>query len=113
MSHGESVKTKRGGPPVSFHSAEFFANPYATYDLLRETDPVHWSDELGRWVLTRYEDAIRVLRGTQFTSRPEHHRVVFRYLCRPRDYADRSSRRCVVLLPGAGAPRAPASLWSA
>ena len=72
------VKTKHDGLPVSFHSAEFFANPYATYDLLRKADPVHWSDELGRWVLTRYDDAIQVLRGTQFTSRPEH-RGVFRY----------------------------------
>jgi len=76
MNRSELVKTK--GLAVSFHSAEFFANPYATYDLLRETDPVHWNDELGRWVLTSYEDAIRVLRGTQFTSRPEH-RGVFRY----------------------------------
>jgi NADPH:quinone reductase-like Zn-dependent oxidoreductase/cytochrome P450 len=41
--------------------------------------PVHWSDELGRWVLTRYEDAIQVLRGTQFTSRPKQHRGLLRY----------------------------------
>jgi cytochrome P450 len=79
MNRGELVKTKHDGLTVSFHSAEFFTNPYATYDLLRDVDPVHWSDELGRWVLTRYEDAIRVLRGTQFTSRPEQHRAVFRY----------------------------------
>lgn len=78
MSRGEPVQTKPGGLGISFHSAEFFANPYATYDLLREADPVHWSDELGRWVLTRYKDAIGVLRGKQFTSRPKH-RAVFRY----------------------------------
>src|SRR5262249_22163020 len=78
MSHGELMKTKRGGPPVSLHSAGVFANPYATYDPPRETDPVHWSDELGRWLLTGYDEAIQVLRGTQFTSQPEH-RGVFRY----------------------------------
>src|SRR5215468_6859490 len=72
------VKTKHDGLAVSFHSAEFFANPYVTYDLLREADPVHWSDELGRWVLTGYEDAIGVLRSKQFTSRPKH-RGVLRY----------------------------------
>src|SRR5262249_39506390 len=69
-------KAKPGGLAVSFHSAAFFANPYATYDLLRAADPVHWSDELGRWVLTRYEDAIQVLRGTQFTSQPKHRGVL-------------------------------------
>lgn len=78
MSLAEPVKTKLGGLGVSFHSPEFFANPYATYELLRQSDPVHWSEELGRWVLTRYEDAIRVLRGREFTSQPEH-RGVLRY----------------------------------
>jgi cytochrome P450 len=78
MNRGELMKTKRNGLAVSFHNAEFFANPYAIYDLLREADPVHWSDELGRWVLTGYEDAISVLRGKQFTTQPEH-RGMFRY----------------------------------
>jgi cytochrome P450 len=31
------------------------ADPYPTFALLRERDPVHWS-ELGFWVVSRYED---------------------------------------------------------
>jgi len=32
------------------------ANPYPFYEQLRDQDPVHWDDELGFWVLTRYTD---------------------------------------------------------
>ncbi|HSL28598.1 MAG TPA: cytochrome P450 [Anaerolineales bacterium] len=32
------------------------ANPYPYYDQLRVQDPVHWDEELGFWVFTRYTD---------------------------------------------------------
>jgi pimeloyl-[acyl-carrier protein] synthase len=44
---------------------EFHANPYPSYRRLREEDPVHASP-LGIWVLTRYEDAVMVLRDARF-----------------------------------------------
>jgi pimeloyl-[acyl-carrier protein] synthase len=44
---------------------EFHANPYPFYRRLREEDPVHASP-LGIWVLTRYEDAVMVLRDPRF-----------------------------------------------
>ena len=44
---------------------EFHANPYPFYRRLREEDPVHASP-LGIWVLTRYEDAVMVLRDARF-----------------------------------------------
>ena len=37
-------------------SREFLYDPYPTLKLLRETDPVHWSESIGGWVLTSYED---------------------------------------------------------
>ena len=37
-------------------------SPYAQYARLRATDPVHRSDLLGGWVLTRYDDVARILR---------------------------------------------------
>lgn len=37
------------------------ANPYPLYERLRAEDPVHWSDELGGWLLTRYEDVKKAL----------------------------------------------------
>jgi cytochrome P450 len=44
---------------------EFHANPYPFYRRLREEDPVHLS-RLGVWILTRYEDAVMVLRDPRF-----------------------------------------------
>ena len=35
---------------------EVRANPYPFYDQLRSHDPIHWDDELGFWVLTRFAD---------------------------------------------------------
>lgn len=37
------------------------ANPYPLYEQLRADDPVHWSDELGGWLLTRYDDVKKAL----------------------------------------------------
>ncbi len=37
------------------------ANPYPLYDKLRAEDPVHWNDELGGWLLTRYDDVMTAL----------------------------------------------------
>jgi pimeloyl-[acyl-carrier protein] synthase len=39
-------------------SREFLANPYPVLHQLRERDPVHWSDTIGGWVLTRYDDIV-------------------------------------------------------
>ncbi|MDJ0578255.1 MAG: hypothetical protein QNJ65_24260 [Xenococcaceae cyanobacterium MO_234.B1] len=44
------------------YSPEFRTNPYPTYHLLREREPVHWSRVGGLWFLTRYADVKRVLR---------------------------------------------------
>jgi len=42
-------------------SPGFFANPYEQYGQLREQAPVHQSP-FGPWMLTRYDDCIRLLR---------------------------------------------------
>lgn len=44
------------------------ADPYTAYAELRQRDPVHWSDQLGAWVLTRYDDVNTVLRDPTFSS---------------------------------------------
>jgi cytochrome P450 len=44
-------------------------DPHSYYRLLRETDPVHWNDRWGGWVLTRYADVVPVLRDAdRFSS---------------------------------------------
>jgi cytochrome P450 len=40
----------------------FVAWPYDQYRRLRAADPVHWSELLQGWVLTRYDDVNKVLR---------------------------------------------------
>ncbi len=39
-------------------SDDFIRDPYPTLDRLRETDPIHWSESIGGWILTRYDDAV-------------------------------------------------------
>src|SRR5262245_2631174 len=39
------------------------ANPYPFYARLRRSDPVHWAEGPGAWVLTRYADVVSVLRS--------------------------------------------------
>ena len=38
------------------------ADPYPLFASLRERDPVHWSDDAGAWLVTRYEDVVAVFR---------------------------------------------------
>lgn len=49
-------------------SPEIFFNPYGTYHLLRYEDPIHWSELLGCWVLTRYKDIHSILRDRRLSS---------------------------------------------
>lgn len=57
-------------PPssVSLLSAETFADPYPVARLLREHDPVHWSRELGAWVLTRFADVSACLHDPRLAA---------------------------------------------
>ncbi len=44
------------------------ADPYPMYGQLRVEDPVHWSDLLQAWVLTRYDDVVAVLTDRRFSA---------------------------------------------
>lgn len=46
----------------------FASWPYDQYRRLREADPVHWSDLLCGWLLTRHDDVVRVLRDATMSS---------------------------------------------
>src|SRR3954463_6388628 len=41
---------------ASLVTAAFLAEPYPTLAELRADDPVHWSDSIGGWFVTRYSD---------------------------------------------------------
>jgi cytochrome P450 len=50
--------------PVAFDPFEpgFVQSPYEQYARLRRHDPVHWSELLEGWVLTRHDDVVALLR---------------------------------------------------
>ncbi len=47
---------------------EILANPYPVFRQLQDEDPVHWSDILNGWVLTRYAHVLSSLRDTRFSA---------------------------------------------
>ena len=47
---------------------EFLEDPYPVYRRMRQRDPVYWSDTLGAWVLTRYDDVLAAVRNPAMSS---------------------------------------------
>lgn len=47
---------------------EILADPYPVFHHLQAEDPVHWSEILGGWVLTRYEDVKAALSDSRLSS---------------------------------------------
>jgi cytochrome P450 PksS len=43
-------------------------NPYALYQQMRAEDPVHYSEALGYWFLTRYTDVEAALRDERLSA---------------------------------------------
>ena len=61
----EPGRARKHEPPLSLAALldpEVLGNPYPLYHRLRTESPVHWDPLLRVWVVTRYEDVIRVLR---------------------------------------------------
>jgi cytochrome P450 len=46
----------------------FLEDPYPVYNRMRQQDPVYWSDALGHWVLTRYDDVLAATRNPGLSS---------------------------------------------
>lgn len=50
-------------------SEEWLDDPYPMYRALRSESPVFWDEELGHWILTRYDDVVAVLKDNEhFTA---------------------------------------------
>ncbi len=49
-------------------SPAFLEDPYPIYRRMRQDDPVYWSEGLGAWVLTRYNDVLAALRHPALSS---------------------------------------------
>ena len=44
-----------------------YPDPYPYYHRLRSEDPVHWSEFMHGWVLTRHADAVAYLKDRRFS----------------------------------------------
>jgi cytochrome P450 len=49
-------------------SPTLFAEPYPTFDLMRQSDPLYWHEQMGVWFATRYHDVRTVIRDSRFSS---------------------------------------------
>jgi cytochrome P450 len=49
-------------PTYDLFSPEALANPYALYKQMQETDPAYYSDSLGCWIVTRYQEVEAALK---------------------------------------------------
>ena len=61
----EQIQPSKGAPLFNPWSAEFIANPYLSYHLLRETEPMHYMP-LGLYVASRHADIATILRDKRF-----------------------------------------------
>jgi cytochrome P450 len=62
------VTTTAGAARFDPLDPAFVASPYEHYAVLRDDDPVHWSELLCGFVITRFDDVDAVLRDTTMSS---------------------------------------------
>jgi cytochrome P450 len=65
MSMKEQIQPPKGAPLFNPWSPEFIANPYPSYHLLRETEPMHYMP-LGLYLASRHADITTILRDKRF-----------------------------------------------
>jgi pimeloyl-[acyl-carrier protein] synthase len=46
-------------------SPEFVADPYETLGRMQREAPIYWSDSIGGWIVTRYDDVMPTFRNTK------------------------------------------------
>jgi len=57
-------------------SAALRENPYGVYHRLQQKDPVHWSQLVQGWVLSRYDDVSAMMRDPRFSAERENNAMV-------------------------------------
>ncbi len=61
-------------------SKEFLEDPYPILRQLRGEDPVHWSNSIGGWILTRYDDIVTTFKDVSHYSNEERLARAVEYL---------------------------------
>jgi len=61
----------------SFEDGSYFTNPFPLFAQLRKSDPVFFSDTIGGWVVTRYQDVSSILHNHQdYSSKGRVHHLI-------------------------------------
>src|SRR5947199_204886 len=55
-------------PQYDLTNPAVLADPYPLFRRLREQDPVHWSEAIQAWVVTRYRDVLEAFRHPALSS---------------------------------------------
>jgi cytochrome P450 len=67
---------------VDLKSVGNVQDPFPVYAWLRDHDPVHWSEPLNAWVITRYADVVRVFDHPETFSSDRFRKIDERYASR-------------------------------
>lgn len=67
-SHEDQSMPLSQAEPYPLNSPEFLEDPYPIYHRMRQHDPVYWSEALGVWMLTRYDDVLAALRNPALSN---------------------------------------------
>src|SRR5437870_9398340 len=68
-----------GGPDLDLKSWRNVQDPFPLYARLRDHDPVHWSESLNAWVVTRYQDVIETFNRPETFSSDRFRKIDERY----------------------------------
>ena len=62
------MPTDAQSPAYDLFSPKALANPYLLYKQMQDTSPVYYSESLGYWILTRYQDVEAALKDERLSS---------------------------------------------
>ena len=67
------------GPDLDLKSWRNVQDPFPLYAWLRDHDPLHWSESLSAWVVTRYEDVVAIFDRPETFSSDRFRKIDERY----------------------------------
>ena len=68
-----------GGPDVDLKAWRNVQDPFPVFAWLRDHDPVHWSETLNSWAVTRYDDVVDVFNRPETFASDRFRKIDERY----------------------------------
>jgi len=73
------VQETSGGPDVDLKAWRNVQDPFPVFAWLRDHDPVHWSETLNSWAVTRYDDVVDVFNRPETFASDRFRKIDERY----------------------------------